>query len=121
MRSTQILRRFAAMAVGSTLFCAALCAGQSAPSSAPVSTSASPSASFTSKPTMAVLLDPKRAQRDVEAGDKATAEGRFDAALAAYDDAAKYAPQNPAILGKGATLRSQLVRAHTDNAEQFAL
>ena len=70
---------------------------------------------------MAMLLDPKRAQKDVEAGDKAAAEGRFDDALAAYDEAAKYAPQNAAIVGKGATLRSQLVRAHTDNAEQFAL
>jgi len=102
------------MAVCSTLLCAASVsfAGQSG---------APATATTTSKPAMAVLLDPKRAQKDVEAGDKATAEGRFDDALAAYDEAAKYAPQNAAIVGKGATLRSQLVRAHTDNAEQFAL
>ena len=82
-------------------------------------TSAAPT---TSHPAAAALMnDPKRAEKDVEAGDKAAAEGRFDDALAAYDEAARYAPQNIAILGKGATLRSQLVRAHTDNAEQFAL
>jgi type II secretory pathway component GspD/PulD (secretin) len=85
-----------------------------------------PAAPTTSRPattaaTAALMNDPKRAQKDVEAGDKAAAEGRFDEALAAYDEAARYAPQNVAILGKGATLRSQLVRAHTDNAEQFAL
>lgn len=82
-------------------------------------TSATPA---TSHPAAAALMnDPKRAQKDVEAGDKAAAEGRFDDALAAYDEAAHYAPQNIAVLGKGATLRAQLVRAHTDNAEQFAL
>jgi len=76
----------------------------------------------TSHPAAAALMnDPKRAQKDVEAGDKAAAEGRFDDALTAYDDAARYAPQDMTILGKGAFLRSQLVRAHADNAEQFAL
>ncbi|HEX4380476.1 MAG TPA: FG-GAP-like repeat-containing protein, partial [Candidatus Acidoferrum sp.] len=78
-------------------------------------------ATATAAPTAALVNDPKRAQKEVEAGDKAAAEGRFDEALAAYDEAARYAPQNIAILGKGATLRAQLVRAHTDNAEQFAL
>jgi general secretion pathway protein D len=89
--------------------------------SAPVcaQTSATPA---TSHPAAAAMMnDPKRAQKDIEAGDKAAAEGRFDDALAAYDEAARYAPQNMAILGKGATLRTQLVRAHTDNAEQLAL
>ncbi len=76
----------------------------------------------TSHPAAAAIMnDPKRAEKDVDAGDKAAAEGRFDDALAAYDEAAHYAPQNLDILGKGAALRMQLVRAHTDNAEQFAL
>src|ERR1700761_3182751 len=76
----------------------------------------------TSHPAAAAMMnDPKRAEKDVDAGDKAAAEGRFDDALTAYDEAAHYAPQNLDILGKGATLRMQLVRAHTDNAEQFAL
>src|SRR5579872_1162139 len=69
----------------------------------------------------AMMNDPKRAKKDVETGDKAAEEGRFDDALAAYDEAERYAPQNLDVLGKGATLRAQLVRAHTDNAEQFAL
>ena len=64
-------------------------------------------------------LDPKRAQKAVETGEKAEAEGRSDEALAAYDEAARYAPQNMAIVARSATLRSQLVRAHIDNAEQL--
>jgi Bacterial type II and III secretion system protein/FG-GAP-like repeat len=81
-----------------------------------------PVAPTTSHPAAAAMMnDPKRAQKDVEAGDKAAAEGRFEDALAAYDEAARSAPQDIAILGKSAGLRSQLVRAHTDNAEQFAL
>jgi type II secretory pathway component GspD/PulD (secretin) len=87
--------------------------------SARAQTAATPA---TSHPAPAAMMnDPKRAEKNVEAGDKAAAEGRFDDALAAYDEAAHYAPQNIEVLGKGATLRMQLVRAHTDNAEQFAL
>ncbi len=77
--------------------------------------------STTRATTEAVKIDPKRAERDVQAGDDAVAAGHFDEALVAYDDAAKYAPQDLAILRKGATLRAELVRAHTDSAEQFAL
>src|ERR1700722_17050834 len=81
-----------------------------------------PATPGTSHPAAAALMnDPKRAQKDVEAGDKAAAEGLFDDALAMYDEAARNAPQNFAVLGKGAALRAQLVRAHTNNAEQFAL
>ena len=81
-----------------------------------------PAAPATSHPAPAAMMnDPKRAEKNVEAGDKAAEEGRFDDALAAYDEAAHYAPQNLDVLGKGAALRMQLVRAHTDNAEQFAL
>src|SRR5215470_5210868 len=109
MRCAQTLGRISAALVGLTL----LSAGARA------QTPVTPS---TSRPAAAALMnDPKRAQKDVEAGDKAVAEGRFDDALAAYDEAASYAPQNIAILGKGATLRAQLVQAHTDNGEQFAL
>src|SRR5579864_5259413 len=67
--------------------------------------------------TDAVKVDPKRAERDVQAGDDAVAAGRFDDALAAYDEATKYAPQDIAIVRKGAMLRAQLVQAHTDNGE----
>jgi type II secretory pathway component GspD/PulD (secretin) len=71
--------------------------------------------------TDAVKVDPKRAERYLQDGDDAVAAGHFDEALAAYDQASKYAPQDIAILRKGALLRAQLVQAHTDNAEQFAL
>lgn len=62
--------------------------------------------------------DPKRAQKAVERGDKAEAEGRMDEALSAFDEAARYAPQDPAIVGRSAILRSKLVRAHVENAER---
>src|SRR3984885_15223828 len=71
--------------------------------------------------TEAVKVDPKRAERYLQDGDDAVAAGRFDDALAAYDQAAKYAPQDISIVRKAAALRSQLVQAHTDSAEQFAL
>ncbi len=71
--------------------------------------------------TDAVKVDPRRAERYVQDGDDAVAAGEFDKALAAYDEATRYAPQDIAILRKGALLRAQLVQAHTDNAEQFAL
>src|ERR1700687_1287408 len=68
-----------------------------------------------------VRPDPKRAQKAAERGDKAEKEGRADEARFAYDEAARYAPQDMAIVGRGATLRSQLVRNHVDAAERLAL
>jgi hypothetical protein len=65
--------------------------------------------------------DPKRAQRAAERGDKAVAQGRVEEALADYDDAAHYAPQDAAIVGRAAALRSKLVREHVDTAERQAL
>src|SRR6201994_1433602 len=117
MRLAQIFGRMS-IALGA-LACAAVAA---TPLCAQTPAAASTSHPATTAATTAALMnDPKRAQKEVEAGDKAVAEGRFDDALGSYDDAARYAPQNVAILGKGAALRAQLVRAHTDNAEQFAL
>ncbi len=63
-------------------------------------------------------VDPKRAQKAIERGDKADAEGRVDEALAAYDEAARYAPQDATALARGAVLRSKLVRAHTDKRRE---
>jgi Flp pilus assembly secretin CpaC len=65
--------------------------------------------------------DPKRAQKAAERGEKAEAAGRADEALIAYDEAAHYAPQDMSIVGRGAALRSQLVRNHVDAAERLAL
>lgn len=72
-------------------------------------------------PNTIVRPDPKRAQRLVEAGQKAEADGRNEEALLAYDEAARLAPQNLALVGRGAALRSRLIRQHVDKAEQFAL
>jgi type II/III secretion system protein/VCBS repeat protein len=65
--------------------------------------------------------DPKRAQKAAERGDKAVAQGRIEDALADYDEAAHYAPQDVAIVGRAAGLRSKLVREHADTAERQAL
>jgi len=72
-------------------------------------------------PNAIVRPDPKRAQKLVEAGQKAEADGRNDEALLAYDEAARLAPQNLALVGRGAALRSRLIREHADKAEQLAL
>ena len=72
-------------------------------------------------PNAIVRPDPKRAQKLVERGEKAEADGRFDEALLAYDEAARLAPQNLALFGRGAVLRSKLIREHADRAEQLAL
>src|SRR5713101_6952827 len=72
------------------------------------------------KDTM-VRPDPKRAHRAAEQGDKAQAAARFDEALAAYEEAARYAPQDVAIVERGAALRSRLVRAQVEAAERDAL
>ena len=69
----------------------------------------------------AILVDPSRAQRAIERGDQAVAEGRVDDALAAYDEAAQFAPQNATVLGRGALLRAKVVREHADKAESLAL
>jgi len=65
--------------------------------------------------------DPKRAQKAAEHGDKAAAQGRVEEALADYDEAAHYAPQDAAIAGRAASLRSKFVREHVDTAERQAL
>src|SRR5256885_3198858 len=65
--------------------------------------------------------DAKRAQKAAERGDKAQTEGRIDEALLAYDEAARYAPQDLTIVGRGAMLRSKLIRQHVDDAERLAL
>src|SRR6266446_10464290 len=72
-------------------------------------------------PNAIVRPDPKRAEKLVERGQKAEADGRNDEALLAYDEAARLAPQNLAFATRGAALRSRLIRDHLDKAEQLAL
>src|SRR5258708_28657886 len=99
--------RQAASLVLSLLLCLA------APAQQPQLSSAAPNA--------IVRPDPKRAQKLVERGEKAEAESRFDESLLAYDQAAHLPPQNLALFGRGAALRSRLIREHVDRAEQLAL
>src|SRR5689334_10938686 len=68
-----------------------------------------------------VRPDPKHAQKAAEGGDKAAAAGRFEEALAAYEEAARYAPQDGAIMERGAALRSKVVRGYVEAAERDAL
>ena len=65
--------------------------------------------------------DAKRAQKLAERAAKAQAEGRLDEALADYQQAARFAPQDMAILESAASLRSTLVRGHVEAAEREAL
>lgn len=65
--------------------------------------------------------DPKRAQKAAEHGAKAEAAGHLEEALADYQEAAGYAPQDETIVGHAATLRSKLVRVYTEAAERDAL
>jgi len=69
----------------------------------------------------AVTIDPKRARKAVERGEKAEAEGRIQDALDAYDEAARYAPNDRSIVARGAALKSKLVRNHVEAAERLAL
>jgi tetratricopeptide (TPR) repeat protein len=86
-----------------------------------LSTSAQQPQLSSTAPSAIVRPDPKRAQKLVERGEKAEADGRFDEALLAYDEAARLEPQNLALFGRGAALRSRLIREHVDKAEQLAL
>jgi type II secretory pathway component GspD/PulD (secretin) len=70
---------------------------------------------------MQVKPDPKRAKKLVEIGAKAEAAGDYKQALAAYEEAARFAPMDVTIISKGAALRSKLVRGYMDNAERLAL
>jgi len=71
--------------------------------------------------SMAPRPNPKYAKKSADLGDKALAEGRFDEALAHYEEAARYAPQDQTLLERAAQLRSRLVRDHVAAAERDAL
>jgi tetratricopeptide (TPR) repeat protein len=65
--------------------------------------------------------NPKFAKKISELGDKALADGHFDEALNYYEQAARYAPQDTALAGRIAAMRSKLVRDHVEAAERDAL
>jgi len=70
---------------------------------------------------MAPRPNPKFAKKLSELADKELAEGRFDEALNYYEQAARYAPQDTALLERIASMRSKLVRDHVEAAERDAL
>jgi type II secretory pathway component GspD/PulD (secretin) len=107
MRLTQIAPRAALFVLSLALIC--------------ISTLAQTPAGLGSPLGAPILVDKKRAQKAMELGEKAEAEGRLNDALTAYDEAARYAPQDAGVLGRGAGLRAKLVRTHVDNAENLAL
>src|SRR5215467_7284008 len=68
-----------------------------------------------------VKPDPKRAKKLGEQAAKEEASGDVIAALNDYEEAAKYAPFDVVLVGKGAALRSKLLREHVDAAEHLAV
>jgi len=62
----------------------------------------------------------KQADQALKRGDAAMAKGEYVEALAAYDEAGRGKPNDPAIAGRRAALRSQLVQKHVDAAEHEA-
>ena len=72
-------------------------------------------------PPQQVHPDLKQARRAAERGEKAEAAGRLDEALAAYEEASRYAPQDMSYATRAAGLRSKLVRSYADAAERDAL
>jgi Flp pilus assembly secretin CpaC len=68
-----------------------------------------------------VKPDPKRAKKLVEQAAQEEAAGDHIRALGDYEEAARYAPFDVAIVSKGNALRSRLLREHLDGAERLAV
>src|SRR5438270_581389 len=68
-----------------------------------------------------VKPDLKRSRKAAEQGEKAEAAGRPEEALADYEEAARYAPQDLSYAARAEALRGKLVRSYTDAAERDAL
>src|SRR5215475_12424472 len=118
MIGAQITRAAAAVFLTGLLVCApSLAQGQAQQVTATIPSSQTVNA----QALKAFAADPKRAQKAIDAGEKAEAEGRPEDALVAYDEAARYAPQDMAVVARSAVLRSRLVRTHVDNAERLGL
>ena len=72
-------------------------------------------------PRAMVKPDPKRARKLAELGSKEEAAGQYTEALAAYEEAARYAPFDVTIVNLEVSLRSRLVRGYMDEAERRAI
>jgi type II secretory pathway component GspD/PulD (secretin) len=67
-----------------------------------------------------VKPNPKRAKQLTELGARKERDGAYEEALAAYEQASRYAPFDVTIAGKAAALRSKLVQSFVNRAEQLA-
>jgi Flp pilus assembly secretin CpaC len=99
------------------------CAQASAQAQAPAQTPSAPPQTVPneSQLNMSPQPNPKIAKKISELGDKALADGHFDEALNYFQQAARYAPQDTALLERVASMRSKLVRDHVQAAERDAL
>src|SRR5580693_8737814 len=106
----------------SVLVALLLCCSQSlAQSSAPASSAPPQTAPNEAQLQMASRPNPKYAKKLSELADKELADGHFDEALNYYEQAARYAPQDAALIERIAAMRSKLVRDHVEAAERDAL
>jgi Flp pilus assembly secretin CpaC len=106
----------------SVLLALLLCCAQSpAQSSAPAQSSRPETAPNEAQLQMAPRPNPKYAKKLSELADKELADGRFDEALNYYQQAARYAPQDTALIERIASMRSKLVRDHVEAAERDAV
>ncbi len=106
----------------SFLLASLLCCAQ-APAQSPAPSQSAPpqTAPNEAQLQMAPRPNPKFAKKLPELADKELAEGRFDEALNYYQQAARFAPQDTALLERIASMRSKLVRDHVEAAERDAL
>jgi len=97
------------------------CAESPAQSSAPARSSPPETAPNEAQLQVTPRPNPKYAKKLSELADKELADGRFDEALNYYQQAARYAPQDTALMERIASMRSKLVRDHVEAAERDAL
>lgn len=72
-------------------------------------------------PHAMVKPDPKRAKKLAELAAKEEQTGAYEQALAAYDEAVRYAPFDVTLVAKDTELRSKLVHSYVDGAEKSAV
>lgn len=105
----------------SALLALLLCWAQSPAQSSTQAQSSPQTAPNEAQLQMAPHPNPKFSKKLSELADRELADGRFDEALNYYEQAARYAPQDTALIERIASMRSKLVRDHVEAAERDAL